>query len=182
MNLASPIPPGESNGFAGVTPCHSFTMLLLVGFALAMLVMDYFKMRRAAALFDRIDPTRKPPPPGNAAPPAKGPGPGSDGPTPSPHPSFEPPKLEGPTGPQANQTLLDSVHAQPSGTASTLSGVKAVTQTSAAAESPANTAAPWRGQLRIASIVTEIQTSKRSVWLRLLSVNIFLLTTYRASS
>lgn len=50
----------------GITPFHLFTMVLLVGFALAMLTLYYFKMRRAAALFGRIEADKGPPPPGSA--------------------------------------------------------------------------------------------------------------------
>ena len=47
---------------------HIFTMVLLVAFALAMVAMYFFKMRRAAALFGRIDPDKGSPPPGSAPP------------------------------------------------------------------------------------------------------------------
>ncbi len=75
MNLASPVPGGEASGVLGETPFHLFTMVLLVGFALAMLAMYYFKMRRAAALFGRLDPDKKPPPPAAPGPPGAAPGP-----------------------------------------------------------------------------------------------------------
>lgn len=52
----------------GVTVFHLFTMALLVAFALAMVAMYFFKMRRAAALFGRIEPDKGSPPPGSAAP------------------------------------------------------------------------------------------------------------------
>ncbi len=55
----------------GVTPFHFFTMLLLVAFALAMLALYFFKMRRAAALFGRLESDSGSPPPG-AAPPLAG--------------------------------------------------------------------------------------------------------------
>ena len=51
---------------AGVTPFHLFTMVLLVAFALAMVAMYFFKMRRAAALFGRIEADKGSPPPGSA--------------------------------------------------------------------------------------------------------------------
>ena len=71
MNLASPVPPDESRGLVGVTLLHLFTMGLLIAFALAMVAMYFFKMRRAAALFGRLGPDANPPPPG-AAPPLAG--------------------------------------------------------------------------------------------------------------
>ena len=55
MNLASPIRPDEPRALLGVTPFHLFTMVLLIAFALAMVAMYFFKMRRAAALFGRIE-------------------------------------------------------------------------------------------------------------------------------
>ena len=55
MNLASPIGPGEPRVIVGVTRFHLFTMALLIAFALAMVAMYFFKMRRAAALFGRVD-------------------------------------------------------------------------------------------------------------------------------
>jgi hypothetical protein len=51
---------------------HVFTMVLLVAFALAMVAMYFFKMRRAAALFGRIEADKGPPPPGSAPPLAEG--------------------------------------------------------------------------------------------------------------
>ncbi|HMP89704.1 MAG TPA: hypothetical protein PJ991_05860 [Kiritimatiellia bacterium] len=56
----------------GVTLFHLFTMVLLVAFALAMVVMYFFKMRRAAALFGRIEDGKGSPPPGSAPPLAGG--------------------------------------------------------------------------------------------------------------
>ncbi|MHB1083081.1 MAG: hypothetical protein ACYC67_27055 [Prosthecobacter sp.] len=50
----------------GVTPFHLFTMVLLVAFAVAMFVLYFLKMRRAAALFGRIEAGKGPPPPGSA--------------------------------------------------------------------------------------------------------------------
>ncbi len=64
MNLS----PGASPAThppSGVTPFHFFTMVLLVAFALAMVAMYFFKMRRAAALFGRIETGA---PPGSAPP------------------------------------------------------------------------------------------------------------------
>jgi hypothetical protein len=65
MNLSLGAMPA-SHGLLGVTPFHLFTMVLLVAFALAMLAMYFFKMRRAAALFGRIEAGKGPLPPGSA--------------------------------------------------------------------------------------------------------------------
>ncbi len=71
MNLL-PLPGAEPRTLLGVTPFHLFTMVLLVTFALAMVAMYFFKMRRAAALFGRIEADKKSPPPGSAPPLAGG--------------------------------------------------------------------------------------------------------------
>ena len=65
MNLSLGAAPA-SHGLLGVTPFHLFTMVLLVMFALAMLAMYFFKMRRAAALFGRIEADKGASPPGAA--------------------------------------------------------------------------------------------------------------------
>jgi hypothetical protein len=74
MNLASPIRSQEPITFLGVPVFHLFTMVLLIAFALAMVAMYFFKMRRAAALFGRLGPDANPPP-GSSAPLAGAPGP-----------------------------------------------------------------------------------------------------------
>ena len=65
MNLSSASAPPPRQPF-GVAPFHLFTMVLLVVFALAMVALYFFKMRRAAALFGRIEADKKSPPPGSA--------------------------------------------------------------------------------------------------------------------
>lgn len=75
MNLASPVRPEEPRAFLGVTLLHLFTMVLLIAFAFAMVAMYFFKMRRAAALFGRVDPGANPPPPGSSPPLGGAPGP-----------------------------------------------------------------------------------------------------------
>lgn len=66
MNLAPPMPSDEPGALLGATPFHLFTMGLLIAFALAMVAMYFFKMRRAAALFGRIEASKGAPPPGAA--------------------------------------------------------------------------------------------------------------------
>jgi hypothetical protein len=82
MNLASPIRTQEPRTLLGIPLIHLFTMALLITFALAMVAMYFFKMRRAAALFGRLDPDTNSPPPGSSPPLAGAPGP-SAGPVPS---------------------------------------------------------------------------------------------------
>lgn len=67
MNLL-PLAGEEPRTLLGVTPFHLFTMVLLIAFALAMVAMYFFKMRRAAALFGRIEADKRSPPPGSAPP------------------------------------------------------------------------------------------------------------------
>jgi ferredoxin-NADP reductase len=76
MNLTPPVGKA-SHGARGLSLFHFFTMALLIAFAVAMLAMYYFKMRRAAALFGRIEPDKGPPPPGSAPPLGGSPGPSS---------------------------------------------------------------------------------------------------------
>ena len=71
MNLL-PLPGAGPTALHGVTPFHLFTMVLLIAFALAMVAMYFFKMRRAAALFGRIEADKASPPPGSAPPLAGG--------------------------------------------------------------------------------------------------------------
>lgn len=81
MNLASPLQRDELNAQHGVTPFHLFTMILLVLFALAMVAMYFFKMRRAATLFGRLDSDSGSSP--GASPPLAGtPGPSTPGASP----------------------------------------------------------------------------------------------------
>ena len=59
--------PGPGPGVVhGVTLFHLFAMILLIAFALVMVAMYFFKMRRAAALFGRIEASKGAPPPGAA--------------------------------------------------------------------------------------------------------------------
>ena len=68
MNLASPIAREESRAFLGDTPFHLLTMALLVAFALTMIAMYFFKMRRTAALFGRLEGGPGQSPPGSSPP------------------------------------------------------------------------------------------------------------------
>jgi hypothetical protein len=65
MNLL-PLPGPATAAFNGVKIFHLFSMAILVLFSLAMVVMYFFKMRRAQALFGRIEADRASPPPGSA--------------------------------------------------------------------------------------------------------------------
>ncbi len=166
MNLASPIAPEEPRALLGVPPFHLFTMVLLIAFALAMVAMYFFKMRRAAALFGRIEPDSGPPPPGASPPLAGAPGPSSPvappagGAPPSgetPPPSAAPTASTPPPPPTAPPSPATPAVGTP--VASTLPPEgPAVVSVSAATSSPVT--ANWRGQLRIESIVTETPNVK----------------------
>ena len=139
MNLASPVVRDESRGFLGLTAMHLFTMALLVAFAFAMLAMYYFKMRRAAALFGRLDPDAGSPPPGSSPPAGGGPPPSGGSPPP-------------PSSPKADEALRP---------------VSPTPRSTGAASSPASTPSPaapvnakWVGPLRVESIVSETPVVK----------------------
>jgi ferredoxin-NADP reductase len=126
MNLSLATAPAAHQRL-GATPFHIFAMVLLVAFALAMVAMYFFKMRRAAALFGRIEADKKSPPPGSSPPLAGGKPPDGDKPPPGDKP-------------------------QPGATPSP--GESSAVLVSEETSSPPLTA-NWRGQLRVGSIVTE---------------------------
>jgi hypothetical protein len=79
MNLQPPQGVETRSGLWDGTSFHLFGMVLLIAFTLAMFVLYFFKMRRAAALFGRIEASKEAPPPGSkpelagaAPPPATG--------------------------------------------------------------------------------------------------------------
>ena len=59
---------GADMKHTGLDVYHWFVMVLLIAFALTMVAMYFFKMRRAAALFGRIEADKGSPPPGSAPP------------------------------------------------------------------------------------------------------------------
>ena len=65
MNLSPVASPAAHQG-SGLSVFHLFTMVVLIAFAFAMVSMYFFKMRRAAALFGRIEAGKGAPPPGSA--------------------------------------------------------------------------------------------------------------------
>ena len=133
-----------------VTLFHLFTMVLLVAFALAMLALYFFKMRRAAALFGRIEADKGPPPPGSAPELAGG----------RPPPDDKPPS--GGTAPPSNRPPPPG--GNPPHGENPPAGEKAPGSSSAAVvadtRSPPPLTANWRGQLRVANIIQETPTVK----------------------
>ena len=146
MGLASPVVGAESHGDRGLSVLHLFTMALLIAFALAMLAMYFFKMRRAAALFGRIEPGAGPQPPGSS--PALGGSPA-------------------PTGPTGGRTPIAGKRLPPkakSTAASSMPGPadQAPALMPAEKPSPLDAAPPltakWAGRLRIEKIIGETPT------------------------
>ena len=171
MNLASPVQPEEPRLVLGVTPFHLFTMVLLIAFALAMLALYFFKMRRAAALFGRLGPDTKAPPPGSSPPLAGAPS------SPSPAPPEKAPAPAAPTSPAtpaagtpaatdpspAGSSAVpasdgDAAKAANKPSAPPVAGSSPVSLVTMPAASPATK--NWRGQLRVGSIVTETPSVK----------------------
>jgi len=158
MNLQPP-QGVETRESSGLSVLHYFTMVLLVAFALAMLAMYYFKMRRAAALFGRLDPESKSPPPGSSPPPKDGGGP------PPPPEDEEPPEGKDPaTGgkePPAGKDPATGTKAEPPPEGKEPPpGGKAKPPPPGGKESPPPLKAKWRGQLAIESITRETPNIK----------------------
>ena len=137
MNLASPLAPDVPSARPGIASFHLFAMALLVVFAVAMVAMYFFKMRRTAALFKRIEPDPDGPPRGGSPP--LGGVPGSPAPKESP--------VAGAIAPVAPTSSTAPLASGPSPEASSAASV------SQAPSAPVT--ANWRGQLRVGSIVTE---------------------------
>jgi len=134
MNLAIPNVREAPRTLLGVTPFHFFMMVLLIAFALAMLTMYFFKMRRAEALFGRFDPDTNPPA-GGSPPPV-----GTSG-------SSAPPTPASPPGGSS---------AVPGGDVAKTVDKPALPQATSAPPVAAN----WKGRLRIERIVTETPSLK----------------------
>ena len=139
MNLASPIARDVPRAALGVPSFHLFAMVLLVAFALAMVAMYFFKMRRTAALFKRVEPAPEAPPPGGSPPLAGAPGPSAPAGPSRAAPTFPATRTGGPDPASHGASFPVLVAAAP-------------------LASPVT--ANWRGQLRVGSIVTETPNVK----------------------
>lgn len=148
MNLASPITANSPQMSGGVKTFHFVTMLLLVAFAVAMVTIYVVKMRRATALFGRLEGGSGGPPPGSSPPLAGAPGPSS--PLTPPTAGAPPPATPG------SLTISPSIIPAASGPAP--KALLAVLVSDAPPEAPL--AAKWRGQLRVGSIVSETPSVK----------------------
>lgn len=144
MNLVSPGLVDQPRTIFGVTPFHLFTMALLVSFALAMVALYFFKMRRAAALFGRIGPDSGPPtatpePVVPVAPPSDG---STAAPIPGRHTSGSPREAPASSVPPKESAKATDGPLIPRGS------------------SASPIAANWKGRLRIGSIVQETSVIK----------------------
>ena len=164
MNLL-PAASTEPRTLIGVTPFHLFTMALLIAFALAMVAMYFFKMRRAAALFGRLDPDAKPPPPGGTPPPSAPPSPAAPpaekSPAPDPPPGGGPPPATPPAAPGGDAAAIAGradelwqARGRPMGSPE-IDWLRAEEELVTAPVT-----ANWRGPLRVGSIVTETPNVK----------------------
>ncbi len=156
INLQPPQGVETRSGSSGLSILHYFTMTLLIAFALAMLALYYFKMRRAAALFGRLDADPKSPPPGSSPPKDE-----KGGPTP-PAGGKEPP-AEG-REPPSNGAAPTAPGAEASSPRTSAGALPPSPETNGAAGPKANPAPPltakWRGQLAIESITRETPNIK----------------------
>ena len=137
MNLSLGTAPAP-HGPLGVTTFHLFTMVLLIAFALAMVAMYFFKMRRAAALFGRIEADKGSPPPGTAPELSGGKPPPGDDPPPNDKPppgGIPPPGGKPPSGGATGAAVSGGISAP-------------------------RLSANWRGQLRVGSIIAETPSVK----------------------
>ncbi|MDO8540214.1 MAG: FAD-binding oxidoreductase [Opitutaceae bacterium] len=168
MRLASPVGGEASHGVRGLSWFHLFTMALLVAFAFAMLAMYFLKMRRATALFGRIEPGAGSSPPGSVPPlgGAPGPSPPPGGKAP-PAGGSPPPTAEPKADTSAKSSPDDAKPPMPAATpAPPSSTARAPNPPETPAEKPAATAAAasngplpltakWSGRLRVANIIRE---------------------------
>lgn len=157
MNLAPPDAVEDPRKILGVLPLHLFVMALLIAFVLAMVAMYFFRMRRTAALFGRIEPGAGPPPPGTAPPLAGGPGLSSP-----PTGGTPPAEAASPTLPAAEAAKPTTATPSASTTAPAAEATSAPAPAAIAPEAnPASLPnAKWRGQLRVESVITETPNVK----------------------
>jgi len=150
MNLPGPLPAAEARSLWGMSWEHLILMAILVAFAAVMIAMYFFKMRRAAALFGRLESGSGRPPPG-AAPPLAG---TSGRSTPGRPPGATTPPAEGQPPPPATASKpAPSAAPPPAG-----DNAAPPAATGAAPASPMT--ANWKGQFRVGSIVVETPSVK----------------------
>lgn len=136
MNL-QPAASAAPHDRPGLTIFHLFTMVLLIAFSFVMVAMYFFKMRRAVALFGRIETDKGTPPPGSSPPLAGG-------------PSKEGGKPSGGKNPPGG----DKPPTDESATTEDPAPSKGEAPPSSENSAPP-LASNWRGQLRVGSIIQE---------------------------
>ena len=152
MSLASPVTRDEPGTHPDLSPLHLLTMALLIAFAFAMLAVHFFKMRRAAALFGRLEPDAGSPPPGSSPPLSGAPGPTVPPASNPPAGDLSTPAVgKPPTPAAAGQTL-------PAGASTQGAGGSSTADSTASPTTPLT--AKWKGHLRVASIVNETPAVK----------------------
>ncbi|MDP3857307.1 MAG: FAD-binding oxidoreductase [Stagnimonas sp.] len=135
MSLASPIAAVAAGPTGGVRLFHFITMLSLIAFAVAMVAIYVLRMRRAAALFGRLEggsggPPPPPPPPADGKPPPTAPSGTQNAPADAPAAASAAPKAE-PAAVAADTTV----------------------------DTPP-VSAKWLGQLRVGSVIVETPSVK----------------------
>ncbi len=139
--------PGAGDRDSGLSWFHLSIMAMLIVFAVVMIWMYFCKMRRAAALFGRLDPGSGSPPPETSPPGGRKPDPPASGDS----PAGKTPSPPAPT-PQAAETPAATTSNSPTSPATT------PTVSDVSSTPPLN--ANWKGQLRVGSIVTETPNVK----------------------
>lgn len=170
----------EAGPAHGVAPIHLIIMAFLVAFAIAMVAMYFFKMRRTAALFGRIEGSAGKPPPGSAPMLAGPPNPPSPNtPPPNPPPSNPPsPNSPPPVSPAPGETSKTGLTVSATPTAQkpgtfapgAPEGLLDLAPPSAPSGPvafavpnklpPSLPDAKWRGSLRVTKIITETPSVK----------------------
>ena len=181
MSLSSPVVRDEPPALLGLSLLHLFTMVLLIAFAFAMLALSFFKMRRAAALFGRLEPDPGSPPPGSSpplggvagpsAPPGRKTPPSGGSPPPTASPkadSSAPPAADtapapasgGPPPPASTDKSPNPPDPQTDKPAAPPQPPRASSAPTSTASSAAPVTAKWRGHLLVERIVSETPTVK----------------------
>ena len=159
LSLASPVVGAQAPGLLGLSLFHLFTMGLLIAFAIAMLALYFVKMRRAAALFRRLEPSATSPPPGSAPPldggPKPGPAPGGKPPPRGKPPGGQPPPGGKPPPRDPPAGAAPAPPEEPAVDADKPPDSEARAPAAPASASAAPLTAKWRGQLRVGSIAHE---------------------------
>lgn len=155
------IDPAGPLGTEEIAPMHLITMALLVAFAIAMVAMYFFKMRRTAALFGRIEAGAGKPPPGSApilgvAPPPSAPNlPGSGVPT------VERSTPTGTNSPAAENAVISPIGPKAEVIGEQIMPLAAATTGALLKETlPTIPNAKWHGMLRVLQIIIETPSVK----------------------